>query len=149
MKTTSSFLWPRGGPSLTHAQKRPSLQGRAKRRRRHQLLIYPANLPETFVLEAILAERCTCHQVRTLSQTKYGHKHDDWPEATGKLPPTPYNQPKPPLLHTKHSEFTHVLFHTYWASNKPFYLFTVLVSAEFFLQRRQTEVLLPAIPPLE
>lgn len=134
------------------AQKRPSLEGRDKSRRRHQLLIHPANLPETFVLEAILAERCACHQVRTLSQTKHEHKRDDRPETTGKLPP-----PRPPPPHISNrsrpvahkTQFTHVLCHTHWASNKRFYLSTVVVSAEFFLQRRQTEVRLPAIPPLE
>ena len=36
--------------------------GGAKRGRRHQSIIYPTNLPESFSTKSILAERGTCHQ---------------------------------------------------------------------------------------
>ena len=74
------------------------------RRRRHQLLIDPANLPEAFVLEAILAERCACHRVRTLSQTKHGHKRGDSQKQQENCPsPPPTEATEAALLRTKHS----------------------------------------------
>lgn len=146
MDTTSSFSWPREGQPDACAEEALTL-GRAKRRRRAPAPNVSCQPPRNLCAEAILAERCACPQVRTLSQTKYGHKRDGWP-GNRKTAPAPYSNLNRYCTQNTF-EFTHVLFHTYWASNKHFYLFTVLVSAEFLLQRRQTEVLIPAIPPLE
>ena len=62
--------------------------GGAKRRQEtpaHNMSCQP---PQTLMLESILSERHTGHQ-EGQSQTKYGHKQDDWPETTGKLTPLP------------------------------------------------------------
>ena len=51
------------------------------------IIISLFNLPENFMLQLTLAEKYTSYQ-EGLSQTKYGHKQDDWPGITGSSPIT-------------------------------------------------------------
>ena len=51
------------------------------------LILSLFNLPENFMLQLTLAEKYTSYQ-EGLSQTKYGHKQDDWPGITGSSPIT-------------------------------------------------------------
>ena len=54
------------------------------------------------------------HQEGSLSQARHGHKQDDWPKTAQKT--APRRQSNPLLLGTAPSEFTHVLFHMFFAS---------------------------------
>lgn len=73
--------------------------------RRHQPIICPANLSETFAMEYILGEGCMHPPGRTLSQAKYGHTDDDGPQTTRETPQN--KQPKPFLFGIAH--FTSLL----------------------------------------
>ena len=68
-----------------HAQKGSS---GVKKGRGLQPIICPANLPETFMLESILAKRCigeVCESDQIWACSKM--KQDDWAEGTQKIVP--------------------------------------------------------------
>ena len=60
-----------------------------------QPILWPANLPETLVLESILATRHTCTAGKALIKIKYGHEPDNWSEIIWKTVPliTDFNYP--------------------------------------------------------
>lgn len=72
-------IWRKVLPPKTNEEN----SGRVQRRWRSQS-ICPTNLPKS-LLESILTERLHAPSGRMLSQTKYGHKQNDCPEATQKL----------------------------------------------------------------
>ena len=74
----------KGVSQPTHAQRRSSVWEGPQRGRGHQPIMCPACLSETLVMKSTLAERYAPPPGRTLSQTRYGHKQDDWPETTQK-----------------------------------------------------------------
>ena len=52
-----------------------------------RLILSLFNLPENFMLQPTWAEKYASYQ-EGLSQTKYGHKQDDWLGITGSSPIT-------------------------------------------------------------
>ena len=96
-----------------HVQRKPSAQGKGKRRERR-----PAGIHVGWEMNT--------------------HR-DDWlggKKTPRKLPL--YKQPKLSLQCWTHSKLAHMILHRFYASSKWFYLFHNLgVFAEFFLQRRQ------------
>ena len=63
---------------------RAAVHGVAKSRNDWATKLNWTSLPESFALESISAKRCTSYLERTLSQNRYWHKHDAWPETTQK-----------------------------------------------------------------
>ena len=55
-----------GGPCKEHGNNKlppvKSIKEEPKKGRKHQLIIYAENFPETFPLESILAKSCSWHQ---------------------------------------------------------------------------------------
>ena len=100
-----------------------------------QPIICPTNLPETIVLEFILAERYMHMSERALSHTKKGQGQDDWSEGTWKAAAMHANEATP--RGGAHFSSACVLFYIHCASNKCFTCFPISVSVEFFLQGRQ------------
>ena len=82
--TTCMSYLTTGGPGKERGTNKRPPTGRIRERSKGERglqSICPINLPESFSLESILAERCT-PPGRTLSQS-------DWPETTRKLTPLP------------------------------------------------------------
>ena len=68
-----------------------SIREGSKGGRRCQPIILSCQPPRILFTGIHLGCKMYISPGRTLSQTKYGHKHDDWSETTGKLTPLQYN----------------------------------------------------------
>ena len=75
--TIFPFLWSRGFPSPHLHREGPQSREGVKGRKET-----PVNSPETLKLASIMAEGGTRLPGRPLSQVRFSHKQDDWPETT-------------------------------------------------------------------
>ena len=73
-----------GGPSKEHRGNRPPIR-RVPEKSKGDVM-HPTKLPESSLLESILAEQCQWSNGPPPGRTL---NHNDWPETTGKLIPSP------------------------------------------------------------